>query len=100
MGIIDLLRFGLAETAAGVRRRGRMSRWPPRPGRLQSADDLRLAAQRPLPRSAGADDEAGGASSDIAAARKALDDGASDDELVALSGGLAELSLRAARPGG
>ena len=41
---------------------------------------------------AGADDEAGGALSEIAAARKALDDGASDDELVELSGRLAELS--------
>ena len=89
---IDLLRFGLAE----------IERVGPAPGedvalaaearRLQSADDLRLAAQTALARLAGADDEAGGALSEISAARKALDDGASDDALSALSGRLTELS--------
>ncbi len=89
---IDLLRFGLAE----------IERVDPAPGedvalaaearRLQSADDLRVTAQTALARLAGADDEAGGALSDISSARKALDNGASDDALTALGDRLAELS--------
>ena len=89
---IDLLRFGLAEIERVGTAPGEDVALAAEARRLQSADDLRLAAQTALARLAGADDEAGGALSEIAAARKALDDGASDDELVALSGRLAELS--------
>ncbi len=89
---IDLLRFGLAEIERVGAAPGEDVALAAEARRLQSADDLRLAAQTALARLAGADDEAGGALSEIAAARKALDDGASDDELVALSGRLAELS--------
>jgi DNA repair protein RecN (Recombination protein N) len=88
---IDLLRFGLAE----------IERVNPVPGedialaaesrRLQSADDLRMVAQTALAHLAGADDEVGGALSQISAARKALDNGATDEALGALSGRLAEL---------
>ena len=89
---IDLLRFGLAE----IERVNPVSMedvaLAEEARRLQSADDLRLAAQTALARLAGADDEAGGALSEVSAARKALDDGAADEALGALSGRLAELS--------
>ena len=97
---IDLLRFGLAE----------IERVDPAPGedvalaaearRLQSADDLRLTAQTALARLAGADDEAGGALSELSAARKALDGGVSDEALDGLSGRLAELSYGLAEAAG
>ena len=70
---IDLLRFGLEE----------IERVAPEPGedvalaaetlRLQSADDLRQAAQAALAAVAGGDDEAGGALTEVTVARKALD---------------------------
>ena len=75
---IDLLRFGLEE----------IERVAPEPGedvalaaealRLQSADDLRLAAQAALAAVAGADDEPGGALTEVTVARKALDRAAAD----------------------
>ena len=86
---IDLLRFGLEE----------IERVAPEPGedvalaaealRLQSADDLRLAAQAALAAVAGADDEAGGALTEVTVARKAL------DRAAARSG-----ARRAGRPAG
>jgi DNA repair protein RecN (Recombination protein N) len=89
---IDLLRFGLEE----------IERVAPEPGedvalaaetlRLQSADDLRLAAQAALAAVAGADDEPGGALTEVTVARKALDRAAADQELAALARRLAETS--------
>ena len=85
---IDLLRFGLAEIEqVGAERRVRTSRWPPRRPRLQSADDLRLAGRAALPALAGADDEAGGALSEVTAARKALEQAPSDAGWPTLGGG-------------
>ena len=60
--------------------------------RLQSADDLRLAAQAALAAVAGADDEAGGALTEVTVARKALDRAAADQELAELARRLAETS--------
>jgi DNA repair protein RecN (Recombination protein N) len=93
---IDLLRFGLAEIERVNPVSGEDIALAAEARRLQSADDLRLAAQTALARLAGADDEPGGALSEISAARKALDDGVSDEALGALSGQLAELSYRLA----
>ena len=59
--------------------------------RLQSADDLRQTASTALARVAGGDDEAGGALSDVTAARKTLEAGIDDETLTALAGRLAEL---------
>ena len=90
---IDLLRFGLTE----------IEQIDPQPGedlalaaeatRLQSADDLRLGAAEALARVAGGDDEAGGALSDITAARKALESGPGDAALTAAAARLAELGF-------
>lgn len=90
---IDLLTFGLGE----------VERVGPEPGedralaaeavRLQAADDLRLAAQTALAAVAGADDEPGGALSDVARARRAVDQAAdTDPELAELGRRLAEVS--------
>ena len=90
---IDLLTFGLGE----------VERVAPEPGedrtlaaealRLQAADDLRLAAQTALAAVAGADDEPGGALSDVARARRAVDQAADQDpELTELGRRLAEVS--------
>ena len=89
---IDLLRFGLDE----------IERVAPAPGedlalaaetlRLQSADDLRQAAQAALASVAGADDEPGGALSEVTLARKVLDRAAADQELDELARRLAETS--------
>ncbi|MFL6026849.1 MAG: DNA repair protein RecN [Friedmanniella sp.] len=88
---IDLLTFGLSE----------IERVAPEPGedvalaaeaeRLQSADDLRLAATSAIAALAGSDDEAGGALTGVVLARKALE-GASDPEVAELTGRLAEVS--------
>jgi len=90
---IDLLTFGLGE----------VERVTPEPGedlalaaealRLQAADDLRLAAQTALASVAGADDEPGGALSDVARARRAVEQAADQDpELAELGRRLAEVS--------
>ena len=89
---IDLLRFGLEE----------IERVAPEPGedvalaaetlRLQSADDLRQAAQAALAAVAGADDEPGGALTEVTVARKVLDRAAADQELAELARRLAETS--------
>ncbi len=89
---IDLLRFGLEE----------IERVAPEPGedvalaaealRLQSADDLRLAAQGALAAVAGAEDEPGGALTEVTVARKVLDRAATDEELAGLARRLAETS--------
>jgi DNA repair protein RecN (Recombination protein N) len=89
---IDLLRFGLAEIEQVDPAPGEDVALAAEARRLQSADDLRLTAQTALARLAGADDEAGGALSELSAARKALDVGISDEALDELSGRLAELS--------
>ena len=90
---IDLLTFGLGE----------VERVGPEPAedlalaaeavRLQAADDLRLAAQTALLAVAGADDESGGALSDVARARRAVEQTADQDpELAELGRRLAEVS--------
>ncbi len=89
---IDLLRFGLEE----------IERVAPEPGedvalaaetlRLQSADDLRQAAQAALAAVAGAEDEPGGALTEVTVARKVLDRVAADQELAELARRLAETS--------
>jgi DNA repair protein RecN (Recombination protein N) len=88
---IDLLRFGLAEIERVNPISGEDTALAAEALRLQSADDLRLVAQAALARLAGADDEAGGALSELTAARKALDAGSSDEALGSLGGRLAEL---------
>jgi DNA repair protein RecN (Recombination protein N) len=88
---IDLLRFGLSEIERVNPVAGEDVALATEARRLQSADDLRLAAQTALARLAGADDEAGGALSEVSAARRALDSGASDEALGSLCGRLAEL---------
>jgi DNA repair protein RecN (Recombination protein N) len=88
---IDLLRFGLSEIERINPVAGEDVALAAEARRLQSADDLRLAAQTALARLAGAEDEAGGALSEVSAARKALENGATDEALGSLSGRLAEL---------
>ena len=88
---LDLLRFGLAEIERVNPISGEDTALAAEARRLQSADDLRLVAQAALGRLAGADDEAGGALSELTAAQKALDAGPSDETLGSLSGRLAEL---------
>jgi DNA repair protein RecN (Recombination protein N) len=88
---VDLLRYGLSE----------IEQIDPQPGedvalaaearRLQSADDLRLTAAAALASVAGGDDEAGGALSEVAAARKALQTGTDDETLAGIAARLAEL---------
>jgi DNA repair protein RecN (Recombination protein N) len=88
---IDLLTFGLAE----------IERVAPQPEedlaltaealRLQSADDLRLAAETALAAVAGGDDEPGGALTAVSTARKALQQAPGEDaELGVLGERLAE----------
>ena len=89
---LDLLQFGLSEIERVNPVAGEDLALAAEARRLQSADDLRLSAQTALARLAGADDEAGGALSEVSAARRALDGGATDEMLGALSGRLAELS--------
>ncbi|HEX8487594.1 MAG TPA: DNA repair protein RecN [Propionibacteriaceae bacterium] len=92
---IDLLRFGLEE----------IEKIAPEPGedvalgeealRLQSADDLRLAAQQAMVALAGDDDESGGALSAIASARKSMDQLAGQDPgAQALAGRVAEVGYQ------
>ena len=70
---IDLLRFGLIEIEAVTPEPGEDTRLAAEATRLQSADDLRLVAEQALVAVAGAEDEAGGALSDVTAARKAVE---------------------------
>ena len=70
---IDLLRFGLSEIEAVTPEPGEDTRLAAEATRLQSADDLRLVAEQALVAVAGAEDEAGGALSDVTAARKAVE---------------------------
>ena len=82
----DLLRFGLSE----------IDRVGPQPGedaalaaeavRLQTADDLRLAAQAAMVALAGSDDEAGGVLAALHDARRALEPAGRQDEKAAALG--------------
>ena len=88
---IDVLRFGLEE----------IERVNPQPGedvalaaeatRLQSADDLRAAAQTALEALAGGEDESGGALVGLTTARKAIERAAAEDaQAVDLAGRVAD----------
>jgi DNA repair protein RecN (Recombination protein N) len=88
---IDLLRFGLDEIEKIAPGPGEDLALAAEANRLQSADDLRAAAQSAVLALAGSDDEAGGALACLAAARKALEQTRADDvELATLAGRLAE----------
>ncbi len=90
---IDLLTFGLAEVERVAPAAGEDVALGAEATRLQGADDLRLAAQTALLAVAGGDDEAGGALTEVARARKALDQAAdSDPELAELGRRVAEVS--------
>ncbi len=89
---IDLLRFGLEEIERVAPRAGEDLALAAEAQRLQSADDLRHGAQTALLAIAGADDEAGGALSEVSTARKVLDHGPADAELGDLGRRLAETS--------
>jgi DNA repair protein RecN (Recombination protein N) len=88
---VDLLRFGLAEIEQVGPEPGEDVDLAAEARRLQSADDLRLTASTALARVAGGEDEAGGALSDVTAARKALESGTGDDTLAGIAARLAEL---------
>ena len=94
---IDLLRFGLSEIERVNPLAGEDVALAAEARRLQSADDLRLAAQTALARLAGADDEAGGALSEVSAARKALDSGAADEDAGRAQRPAGRARLRAVR---
>ena len=88
---IDLLRFGLDEIEKIAPARGEDLALAAEANRLQSADDLRAAAQSAVLALAGSDDEAGGALAWLSAARKALEQTRADDvELATLASRLAE----------
>jgi DNA repair protein RecN (Recombination protein N) len=87
----DLLTFGLTEIERVAPEAGEDVALAAEAERLQSADDLRLAATSALAALAGSDDEAGGALTGVVLARKALE-GASDPEVTELTGRLAEVS--------
>jgi DNA repair protein RecN (Recombination protein N) len=91
----DLLRFGLAEIERVAPQPGEDVALAAEAGRLQAADDLRLAAQSAVHALAGSDDEAGGALASLHAARKAFEPaGRRDDEAAELSNRLAEASYQ------
>jgi DNA repair protein RecN (Recombination protein N) len=87
----DLLMFGLTEIERVAPEAGEDVALAAEAERLQSADDLRLAATSALAALAGSDDEAGGALTGVVLARKALE-GAADPEVTELTGRLAEVS--------
>jgi DNA repair protein RecN (Recombination protein N) len=87
----DLLMFGLTEIEKVAPEAGEDVALAAEAERLQSADDLRLAATSALAALAGSDDEAGGALTGVVLARKALE-GAADPEVTELTGRLAEVS--------
>jgi DNA repair protein RecN (Recombination protein N) len=87
----DLLTFGLTEIERVAPEAGEDVRLAAEAERLQSADDLRLAAASALAALAGGDDEAEGALTGVVVARKALE-GASDPEVMELTGRVAEVS--------
>ena len=88
---VDLLRFGLGEIEQVDPQAGEDVALAAEARRLQSADDLRLTAATALAQVAGGDDEAGGALSEVAAARKALETGPDDEALAGIAARLAEL---------
>ena len=88
---IDLLTFGLTEIERVAPEPGEDAALAAEATRLQSADDLRLAATTAIAALAGSDDETGGALTGVVLARKALD-GAGDAEADELSRRLAEVS--------
>ena len=88
---IDLLRFGLDEIEKVAPGPGEDLALAAEANRLQSADDLRAAAQSAVLALAGSDEEAGGALAWLSAARKALEQTRADDvELATLASRLAE----------
>lgn len=87
----DLLSFGLAEIEKVAPEEGEDVALAAETERLQSADDLRIAASGALAALAGDDDEAGGAMSAVGLARKALD-GQPDPEIATLDAQLADVS--------
>ena len=90
---IDLLTFGLGEVERVDPEPGEDRALAAEAARLQAADDLRLAAQTALTAVAGAEDETGGALSDVARARRAVEHAADQDpELAELGRRLAEVS--------
>ncbi len=89
---IDLLSFGLGEIEKVDPQPGEDTALGEEARRLQSADDLRLAAQTALYAVAGGDDEAGGALVDVTRARRAVEVVADDPELGDLAKRLAESS--------
>ena len=70
---IDLLRFGLAEIEKIDPQPGEDTELAEEATRLQLSDDLRQSAAQAMLALAGADDEAGGAMSAVAEARKEID---------------------------
>ncbi len=80
---VDLLRFGLGEIEQSTRSRARTSRWPPRPGGCSPPTTCGRPRPTALARLAGGEDEAGGALSEVTAARKVLEAGTDDETLVA-----------------
>ncbi|HSU35559.1 MAG TPA: DNA repair protein RecN [Propionibacteriaceae bacterium] len=93
---IDVLRFGLTEIEQVAPEAGEDISLAAEAARLHSADDLRIAAGSALTNIAGADDEPGGALSEITAARKSLEQGPSDEALSELAGRLAETGYQLA----
>jgi DNA repair protein RecN (Recombination protein N) len=89
---IDLLRFGLEEIERVAPELGEDVALAAETLRLQSADDLRQAAQAALAAVAGAEDEPGGALTEVTVARKVLDRATADHELLELARRLAETS--------
>lgn len=87
---IDLLTFGLTEIERVAPEPGEDVALAAEADRLQSADDLRLAATTAIAALAGSDDEAGGALTGVVLARKALEV-ESDPEAVDLGRRLAEV---------
>jgi DNA repair protein RecN (Recombination protein N) len=97
---IDLLRFGLSEIEAVAPEPGEDVRLAAEATRLQSADDLRLVAEQALVAVAGAEDEAGGALSEVTEARKALERSAADPLLADLARRLADAGYALAEVAG
>ena len=93
---IDVLRFGLTEIEQIAPEAGEDISLAAEAARLHSADDLRIAAGSALTNIAGADDEPGGALSEITAARKSLEQGPSDEDLADLARRLAEAGYQLA----
>ena len=87
---VDLLTFGLTEIERVAPEAGEDLALAAEATRLQSADDLRLAAAAAIAALAGDDDEVGGALTGVVVARKALE-GVVDDEAAALGRRLAEV---------